>query len=84
MMLCGKTFLCSWAQNERFSDFVQGGQFFLAGGHGVNPRCIDVGVTEQIGQTDDVFFPLIVVDCKQVTQVVGKYFAGKNARFLCR
>ena len=81
-LLRSKTFLCSWAQNERFSDFVQGGQFFLAGGHGVDPRSIDVGVTQEIGQADYIFFPLIVVDCKEMAQIVGKYFADKDACFL--
>lgn len=55
-------------------DFVQDIQLSLTADQGVDPCCVNAGMPQQVGKADDVFFHLVIVHCKEVTQVVREDF----------
>ena len=57
---------------EDIADLVQDAELGLAGDHGIDPGRVDAGVSQDIGQVDDVVLSVVVGDGKEVAEVVGK------------
>lgn len=69
---------------EDLAEAVEDAELGLAGNHGVDPGRVDVGVAQDVSETDDVFFPLVVGDSKEVAEVMGVDPGARYVRAGCR
>lgn len=73
--LCGHSSLSPsgfFSRIQDIADLVQDAELSLAGDHGIDPGRVDAGVSQDIGQVDDVVLSVVVGDGKEVAEVVGK------------
>ena len=67
-------------KDESIGDSIEAGELSFAGRHGVDACRVDVGMPEEVCQANDVFFVLVVIDRKQMAEVVREDFAAENVR----
>ena len=65
---------------EDLTEAVEDAELGLAGDHGIDAGRVDVGVAQDVGETDDVFFPLVVGNGKEVAEVVEEDPGGRDIR----
>ena len=68
------------AKTKRGSDYFS--PVFCAGGHNVNPCCVNAAVSQNIGQLGDVFLNATKSPGKQLAKIVWKHFTGFYSRCL--
>jgi hypothetical protein len=67
---CFSLFPCFLYHKPQQIDFLR---FLLDGNHGVNPGRVHIGVPQNAGKTTQVTVLLIMLNGKQVTQIVREY-----------
>ena len=69
-------------QGKQVSQLVENVDLALPADKGVDPGRVDVGVAEDIGKAGDIFFFLIIGDCKKMSEVVGENLVTEDSRGL--